>query len=339
LPGKRRSASRRTKKTQAEYEFDVALSFAGEDRAYVEKVADALLSMGLKVFYDKYQEVSFWGKDLYVHLSEVYARRARFTVLFISKKYAEKVWTNHERRAAQSRAFSESQEVVLPARFDKTELPGLLPTVGYVSLRGLDPLKLAEMIKEKIGRFQRRNFFPKYPDRLVEQVLGAKTHKLAAKVADVGRHFFDQLGLMTESEREAVGLLLHRGCPHSLPRNMHIDLELLCRLIRQPREQVLALFERLDCLGFKTGLKVTKIHAGKRTLRHAFDELQLEFRPLQEGLIGNWTAVASAACVCIGQDFCDTHFRSYVKRLDFSSLSHATKLPERRGSNGVHIHP
>ena len=45
--------------------YDIALSFAGDDRGYVEQVADALKSNGIKVFYDRYERVALWGKDLY----------------------------------------------------------------------------------------------------------------------------------------------------------------------------------------------------------------------------------------------------------------------------------
>src|SRR5690349_8525080 len=110
-----------------EAEFDVALSFAGEDRPYVDRVAHELRDRGVKVFYDLFEEADLWGKDLYARLSDVYQRRARFTVMFISAKYAEKLWTNHERRAAQARAFQEAQEYILPARFDETDIPGVLP--------------------------------------------------------------------------------------------------------------------------------------------------------------------------------------------------------------------
>jgi hypothetical protein len=68
----------------------VALSFAGEDRDFVEKVATQLRSDGVNVFYDKYEEVDLWGKDLYVHLKDVYEKSALFTVMFISEHY----WTS-----------------------------------------------------------------------------------------------------------------------------------------------------------------------------------------------------------------------------------------------------
>lgn len=130
--------------------YDVALSFADEDRLYVEKVANSLIEKGIKVFYDKYEQVTLWGKNLYDHLSEVYEKKARFTVMFISANYASKLWTNHERQSAQSRAFRESSEYILPVRFDDTEIPGLLKTIGYISLEDISPQKLCNLICQKL---------------------------------------------------------------------------------------------------------------------------------------------------------------------------------------------
>ena len=90
-------------------DFDAALSFAGEDRTYVERVASELQRMGLKVFYDKHEEVTLWGRDLYAHLREIYCDRARYTVMFISKHYRRKLWSNHERASATARAFRRTE--------------------------------------------------------------------------------------------------------------------------------------------------------------------------------------------------------------------------------------
>jgi hypothetical protein len=130
--------------------YDVALSFAGEDRQYVHRVAKALLDKGVKVFYDKFEVADLWGKDLYSHLADVYGNQARFTVMFISAAYAAKLWTTHERKAAQAKAFTQNSEYILPVRFDETEVPGLLPTTGYVSAKQIPPAKLASLIIEKL---------------------------------------------------------------------------------------------------------------------------------------------------------------------------------------------
>jgi hypothetical protein len=44
--------------------YHVALSFWGEDRDFVGKVAAQLRLDCVNVYYDKYEEVDPWGKDL-----------------------------------------------------------------------------------------------------------------------------------------------------------------------------------------------------------------------------------------------------------------------------------
>ncbi len=115
-------------------------------------VADCLVARGVKVFYDNYETADLWGKDLYSHLTAVYKDKAQYTLMFISRHYREKLWTNHERRAAQARAFQESQEYILPARFDDTEIEGVLLTVGFIDLRHQSPQEVCILVCQKLGR-------------------------------------------------------------------------------------------------------------------------------------------------------------------------------------------
>ncbi|MFO0861219.1 MAG: TIR domain-containing protein [Phycisphaerales bacterium] len=133
-------------------QYDVVFSFAGEDRGYVEQVAQYLDERGVRVFYDKYEQVTLWGKDLQEQFEKIYREQARFCVMFISKHYAEKVWTRHERRAALAKAMVERGEYVLPVRFDDTQVPGLSPSIGFLDLRILNPEQLGQMILQKLGR-------------------------------------------------------------------------------------------------------------------------------------------------------------------------------------------
>ena len=141
-------AMRQTSRAPAQ-DYDVALSFAGEDRDYVEQVAALLQASGIKVFYDKFETVQLWGKNLADHLGEIYGKRPRFVVMFVSKYYPHKGWPTHERQSAQARAIRENKIVLLPARFDNTEIPGLPVTTGYIDLRQTASAELAEMIKQK----------------------------------------------------------------------------------------------------------------------------------------------------------------------------------------------
>jgi hypothetical protein len=132
--------------------YEVVLSFAGEDRKYVEQVAQILIASDVALFYDNYEEASLWGKNLVEHLHKVYSGSGRYCVMFISAAYAEKVWPTHERRSAFEKAIESKEEYILPARFDDTEIPGLHKHIAYVDLRRKTPKELAKLIKQKLGR-------------------------------------------------------------------------------------------------------------------------------------------------------------------------------------------
>lgn len=136
---------------QSDHDFDVALSYAGEDRIYVAAVANGLREAGVRVFYDEFMAVDLWGVDLYGFLDDVYRNRARFAVLFVSQHYVAKTWTSHERQSVQARALNEEGAYLLPVRIDDTNLPGLRPTVSYIDARQTDPHRLVQILKQKIG--------------------------------------------------------------------------------------------------------------------------------------------------------------------------------------------
>lgn len=138
------------------YEYDIAVSFAGEDREIIKRYCTFLSSKGLKVFYDEYEQVDLWGKNLYDKLDEVYRTKALFCVLFISKYYAAKVWTNHERKSAQARALEENREYVLPVKLDDTKILGIPPTIGYLDIREVSVEKLAEITIQKVSNLKNR---------------------------------------------------------------------------------------------------------------------------------------------------------------------------------------
>lgn len=141
------------------YAFDVALSFAGEDRSKAEELADALIADGLRVFYDRYEQAQLWGKDLYQHLQVVYTEKAKFCVIFASEAYARKLWTKHELKQAQARAFREQREYLLPLRLDDTKIPGVPETTGYIDLRTTSIEDVAVMLAAKtLGRARKDPF-------------------------------------------------------------------------------------------------------------------------------------------------------------------------------------
>lgn len=134
------------------YKYEVTLSFAGEDRKYVEEVAECLKAKGIEIFYDKFEDVELWGKDQYEYFDKIYRNESIFCIMFLSKDYAKKAWTNHERKSAQARSLEQSDEYILPVKLDDTEIPGIRPTVHYLDGRILRPAKICTAIIQKLGK-------------------------------------------------------------------------------------------------------------------------------------------------------------------------------------------
>ena len=132
-------------------EYDVALSFAGEDRKHAKALADLLEKNGYSCFYDENELSNLWGKNLYDYLSSIYKDKARFCVMFLSQHYERKLWTNHERQMAQARAFKENREYILPVRLDDTDIPGIPSTVGYLDLGSNTIEEVYEALDKKLS--------------------------------------------------------------------------------------------------------------------------------------------------------------------------------------------
>jgi hypothetical protein len=133
-------------------EYDVAVSFADEDRPYVDQVVRVLRRRGVRVFTDDPMSVDMWGKDRVTELDDVYRHRSRFVLVFVSAAYVRDRWTRHGLRSAMARALEERSEYVLPARFDDTDVPGLPGTIRHVDCRLVTSRQVADMLCAKLGR-------------------------------------------------------------------------------------------------------------------------------------------------------------------------------------------
>ena len=173
--------------------YDVAVSFAGEDRPYVEQVADELKVSGLSVFYDGYEKANLWGKDLYVHLTNVYRDYSKYCLMFISEHYARNQWTNHERRAAQARAFSENREYILPLRLDDSSIDGILETTGFVDARHTTVDKIVDILRAKVKEFNEAN--------------GIKAEIVKAEDA------FERAGIQLPNGHKVCDSMIETSCP------------------------------------------------------------------------------------------------------------------------------
>ena len=74
--------------------------------------------------------------------------------MIISESYVRKMWTGLERQAMQAGALMARIEAILPVRIDSSDVPGLLPTIGYLDYRhdGLDAIISATLERIRAPR-------------------------------------------------------------------------------------------------------------------------------------------------------------------------------------------
>ena len=216
--------------------YDVALSFAGEDRQHAKALADLLKAGGYSCFYDENELENLWGKNLYDYLSSVYKDQARYCVMFLSKYYEQKLWTTHERQMAQARAFQENREYILPVRIDDTEIPGIPPTVGYLDLRSMTIEEVYEALVMKLSGTTPKTAAT---DRTASSVVERDTTEYVLLVSEDGKSYFIpvqnarwdsteiSLELLPESPEETAFLrTLRRHINDAFARDAHIALAL-----------------------------------------------------------------------------------------------------------------
>ena len=135
------------------YQYDVALSFAGEDRGFAKDICVALKREGIKVFYDEDEDVNLWGKDLPTKLKEVYHDDSQYCIIILSDSYVNKKWPRLELQHAIKRLVEQKgEDYILPVHLDgfSDEVSGMPDTIGYISAESINPRKVVNKFLQKI---------------------------------------------------------------------------------------------------------------------------------------------------------------------------------------------
>ncbi|MEJ2093191.1 MAG: TIR domain-containing protein [Syntrophobacterales bacterium] len=142
------------------YEYEFALSFAGEDREFADYIAKGLKEKGIKVFYDNFFSHELWGEDLSLKLREIYYAKSRYCILIISESYIQKMWPNFERQQAIERLIEQrGSTYILPVRLDGFggDVPGLSKNISFISVSSKNPEMVVNTFLKKIGKIKEEN--------------------------------------------------------------------------------------------------------------------------------------------------------------------------------------
>jgi hypothetical protein len=160
-----------------EIEYDLAFSFAGEDRDYVETIKIACEKLGLSVYYDKDRRIDQWGKSFISEQRKVYSGyKTKHFVPFISKHYFAKPIPTDEFRSALMESTNRSQ-YILPIKLDNSEVSVeyLHRDTQYLKKDDYAPEQLAGALKYIVAS-------GKAPAKNVDQLLTDELNLPAPKI-------------------------------------------------------------------------------------------------------------------------------------------------------------
>lgn len=143
----RRSCGFRT--GQREFEFDFAISFAGENRRLAKLIAEQLETLDCAVFFDEFFEANYLGTAWHAQFQRVFGEQCRFVICLLDKNYVEKIWPTFERESFAPRV---PEGAVIPLYLDKTPVQGIpKDTVGIdLQLDTIDDSDLANQVTDRV---------------------------------------------------------------------------------------------------------------------------------------------------------------------------------------------
>ncbi len=133
----------------SETQFDIALSYAGPDRAYATELAEQLKARGYRVYFDLFERGAILGRELRGYLKAVFASESEYVVTLLSVSYASRDWPLFELQSARS---GRAMDRILPIRLDAAAEPWPFPTTAFLNAAELSIEEIREVIVDKLIR-------------------------------------------------------------------------------------------------------------------------------------------------------------------------------------------
>ncbi len=105
-----------------ERQYDIAISFAGENRNLARCIAEQLKELDISVFYDENHEVKYLGKKLTEEFEKVFLHNSKYVLCLLDFLHKEKMWPTFERDIFIKRV---PKQEVIPIYLDDSNFVGI----------------------------------------------------------------------------------------------------------------------------------------------------------------------------------------------------------------------
>ncbi|MDR2712895.1 MAG: tetratricopeptide repeat protein [Clostridiales bacterium] len=136
------------------HEFDIAVSFPGEHRAYVRAVVDALIKEdkieAANIFYDEFYQAFLAIPSSDTLLQDIYRNRSKLIVAFLCEDYQKKEWCGLEARAIRDLIKERQHNSIMLIRMDDGKVAGFFGIDGWIDARKHQPAEIANYINQRL---------------------------------------------------------------------------------------------------------------------------------------------------------------------------------------------
>lgn len=135
------------------YKYDIAISFAEQDKVVAQKLSEALQSytVNLKVYNYLEKRAQQFGVELMDNSEEVYQGQARHIIILVSKHYDTQGWASIEWKLIKAEARRRPYRYLLIVRIDETTINGLDDDIVY-EVWNNNAMDLANIIKQVVDK-------------------------------------------------------------------------------------------------------------------------------------------------------------------------------------------
>ena len=143
---------RKVGKASKEYEFDVFVSHANDNKqSFVDSLSAGLNRLGIKVWYDS--SILDWGDDWKAKIKEGLGK-SRFGIVVLSPQFIGREWTTKELTELLNRQNERHEKVVLPLLYNLTvdDMKAKYPDLAPIQAR---PIREDEDAKDVVIDFAR----------------------------------------------------------------------------------------------------------------------------------------------------------------------------------------
>ena len=130
-----------------DFSYDIALSFAGENRDIAEILAAQLDALDIRVFYDRHFEANFLGRAWGQQFEKIFNEDSRLVLVLLDSHHREKIWPTFERDCFAPRV---SDAAVIPVFLDDTIFPGIPGDINSIRFQRDQLGDLQSAISERI---------------------------------------------------------------------------------------------------------------------------------------------------------------------------------------------